>query len=116
MRFLSFADNREAFRLAFAVERNNITLHGEGELVHDIDVRYREYQMAIDGVLALPLGERQAVYFSDLLPRFVAIKDRVQSVLRMNQEAMEQADRAAKVQAKRTAQVALAASLAAVSS
>jgi PAS domain S-box-containing protein len=107
-------NNRQAFDQAFTVERNNVTLPGEGDLVHNIDVRYREYQKAIDVTLALPLHKRHAAYFSDLLPQFLAIKDDIQSVLRMNQENMEQADRAAKLRAKRTAQVALAASVAAV--
>lgn len=106
--------NRASFALAFAAEARNITVPGEGELVREIDGRYAEYVKEVDRALALPQPQLLEAYFRELLPRFTIIKDRVQSVLRLNQENMEQADGAAKRLAARTVQTALAVSLATV--
>ena len=107
-------EHRQAFAAAFAAEANNVTVPGEGALVRDIEQRYREYTGAVDGVLALPPGERSARYFLDLLPRFTALKDRVQSVLRLNQDDMVAADHATKALAARTVRTALGVCSAAV--
>jgi PAS domain S-box-containing protein len=106
--------NRAAFAEAFALEAANVTLPGEGDLVREVDERYRAYAEAVDKVLALSPPLRSAEYFGDLLPRFTALKDRVQAVLQLNQDAMVAADRAAKAAAQRTVRTALAVSAAAV--
>jgi signal transduction histidine kinase len=106
--------HRSAFAAAFAAEADNITLPGEGDLVHEIEGRYRDYTREVDRVLALAPAERSARYFGDLLPRFTRIKDRIQRVLELNQENMVAADRAAKELATRTVRTALAVSAAAV--
>jgi signal transduction histidine kinase len=106
--------HRRAFAAAFATEADNVTVPGEGELVREIEVAYRDYVRAADRTLALPVAERQARYFSDLLPRFTSIKDRIQRVLALNQESMVAADRAAQVLAVRTVRAALAVGAAAV--
>lgn len=106
--------NRSRFSEAFAREANNVTLSGEGDLVREIDARYRDYTRFVDATLALPAGERSDRYFSDLLPRFTAIKDCIDSILRMNQANMEDADRETKALARRLVQGAIAASLLAV--
>jgi signal transduction histidine kinase/HAMP domain-containing protein len=106
--------NRQSFADALAREEQNITLPGEGELVREIDGLYRAYVEQADRILALPQPEQHGAYFHELLPRFTAIKDRLQSVLRLNQENMEQADREAKRLAQGTLRGALVVSIAAV--
>jgi PAS domain S-box-containing protein len=107
-------EHRRAFAAAFAAEAANITIPGEGELVRDIEARYRSYGERVDRVLALPQDERQARYFGELLPAFTTLKDLIQSVLQLNQDHMVSADRAAKALAVRTVNTALAVSAAAV--
>jgi len=106
--------NRRSFSDALAAEERNITVPGEGALVREIHDRYTEYRAEVDRALALPPPQQLDAYFRELLPRFTAIKDRVQSVLRLNQENMERADGAAKRLASRTVQTALGVSLATV--
>jgi two-component system, NtrC family, sensor histidine kinase KinB len=103
--------NRESFAQAFGSEERNITVPGEGELVREIDARYREYLREVDRALALPQGEQLDAYFRDLYPRFTGLKDRVQAVLRLNQANMEEEDHRAKDLARRTVRTALLASL-----
>jgi signal transduction histidine kinase len=106
--------NRVRFAEALAAEERNITVPGEGELVREIRSGYDAYLRDVDAALALPEREGQAVYFRDLLPQFTTLKDRVQRVLRLNQAAMEAADRDAKQLARHTVNAALAVSIAAV--
>jgi two-component system, NtrC family, sensor histidine kinase KinB len=108
------AEHRRGFARAFATEAANITLPGEGELVREIEGLYRAYEWEVDRVLDLPPEARSSPYFRELLPRFTALKDRVQRVLLLNQESMVQADRAAKALATRTERTALGVSAAAV--
>ncbi len=106
------AVQRRAFAEALAVEERNITVPGEAELVRDIRAGVADYERRVDEARTLPEGARQDAYFRELLPRFTAIKDKVQSTLRLNQEAMERADRDAKLLARRTVNAAIAVSLA----
>ena len=107
-------DHRRAFAAAFAAEAANVTVPGEGELVREIEARYRDYTRVVDDVLAAPAAERSGRYFGDLLPRFTTLKDRIQSVLRLNQDDMVKADLAAKALAVRTVRTALGVSAGAV--
>src|SRR6185369_15623979 len=86
----------------------------EGELVREIGGRYRAYVAAVDRLMAFPQAERKAVYFGELLPAFTQLKDRIQTVLSLNQGNMENADRATRAIARRTVQTAIAVSLAVV--
>ena len=108
------ADHRRAFNAALATEEANITLPGEGERVREIERRYFAYVGEADRLLALPPAARSARYFGELLPRFTALKDRIQSVLALNQDNMVAADHAAKRLATSTVRAALAVSAAAV--
>lgn len=107
-------ENRRSFESAFAREEANLTIPGEGELVREIGDLYRDYIATVDAILAGPAGSRREAYFHELLPRFTRIKERVQYVLRLNQESMEDADRKAKALARRTVRAAILVSLAAV--
>ena len=107
-------ENRRSFAAAFALEEANLTVPGEGELVREIGRLYRDYITTVDAVLAGPVGNRSDAYFRGLLPRFTRIKERVQDVLRLNQESMEKSDLQAKALARSTVRAAILVSLAAV--
>jgi PAS domain S-box-containing protein len=100
-------ENRLAFDEAFAREASNITVPTEGERVAEIGRLYRDYRARGDEVLALPPAARSEAYFRTLLPLFTRIKDGIQSVLRLNQEHMERADREGRLLAGRTVTTAL---------
>jgi two-component system, NtrC family, sensor histidine kinase KinB len=108
------AENRRSFESAFAREAANVTVPGEGELVREIGELYRDYVATVDAVFAGPAEGRSEAYFRELLPRFTAIKARVQNVIHLNQGSMEDADHQAKALARRTVRAAILVSLAAV--
>ncbi|APR82046.1 two-component sensor histidine kinase [Minicystis rosea] len=108
------AANRRIFEDALSKEERNVTVPGEGDLVHEIRERFTAYGHEVDRALVLPPAEQQDLYFRELLPRFTAIQERVQRVLRLNQASMEAADRNAKALARRTVDAALGVSIAAV--
>ncbi len=103
--------HRAGFARAFAREAGNVTLPGEGAEVHQVDVLYREYLRTADRVLASPSEQRVALYFSDLLPRFAAVRSRVTTIRLMNQRNMEWADREARRVARRTLELAILATV-----
>jgi signal transduction histidine kinase len=109
-----FATHRPAFDAAFAKEAANITLPGEGDLVSHIDAHYREYIQTVDRVLAAPPETRVDGYFRELLPRFHAVKDEVTQVRLLNQRNMEWADGQARRISRRTLQIAIAVTAAAL--
>jgi two-component system, NtrC family, sensor histidine kinase KinB len=100
--------HRRGFQQAFDREAANVTLPGEEERVREIERLYGEYADAVDRLVALPPAERSPAYFHELLPRFNVLKDRIQGVLRINQENMERANGDAKRLAERTVQGGLA--------
>jgi NtrC-family two-component system sensor histidine kinase KinB len=102
-----FQKHRAGFKVAFDKEALNITLPGEGELVHQVDALYREYVQEVDRVLAGPPEARVAGYFRDLLPRFSTVRGKVTAIRLMNQRNMEWADREARHSARRTLELAI---------
>jgi signal transduction histidine kinase len=94
-------ESKTGFLSALEVELGNITLPGEGERGKRIQALFREYTATIPRVtdVSLPLEERQAVYFSKLLPLFLEIKGLAQEILEMNQANMSEANDAARRQA-----------------
>jgi signal transduction histidine kinase/HAMP domain-containing protein len=108
------AENRKSFEAAFAREEKNLTIPGEDELVREIGALYRDYVATVDAVFAGPAEAQSEAYFRELLPRFTAIKDRVQNVLHLNQNRMEDADQQGKELARRTVRAAILVSLATV--
>jgi signal transduction histidine kinase/HAMP domain-containing protein len=110
----ALAKPREDFRRALDAEASNVTLAGEGDLVDRVRREYEAYERETDRVLALPSERRSAEYFSALLPRFEAIKDAIHRIQAMNQANMEEADRKAKLLARRNVHAAIFASLALV--
>lgn len=99
--------NRRAFDAAYAREASNLTLPTESERVAEIGRLYGDYRARGDEVMALPPAARTEAYFRELLPRFTALKDHIQAVLRLNQEHMERADRDGRSLASRSVKTAL---------
>jgi NtrC-family two-component system sensor histidine kinase KinB len=104
--------NRPLFWNAYQVEAHNITEAGEQRLADDIGRRYTAYRRAIEKLLyanlPLPTEEARRFYFNTLEPEFVALKQRAQDVLDLNQEAIRRADRLAKAESQRAAAIGIA--------
>jgi signal transduction histidine kinase len=82
-------------------EQNNITLPGEGDLVHQLESLTQEYRARGDDFFASAgndAEQRQAYYGkpSGLLVTFGKIKDVSKNILELNQKNMEDAGRRAK--------------------
>jgi signal transduction histidine kinase len=105
----TFADNQDVglrfieeyktkFKSALEAELSNITLPGEGERARRLQSLYSLYIETIPQVIdnALPLGQREKEYFTNLWPMFQEIKNLSQEILEMNQENMTQANAAAR--------------------
>ncbi len=92
------AENRAAFDEAFERAANNITEPGEPELIEAIRRGRADYYARYDTFLSRPDPSdptSRDAYFADLKPRFDALRDEAQRLLRLNQEAMvRQADAA----------------------
>jgi signal transduction histidine kinase len=103
--------HRAGFARAFAREAGNVTLPGEGREVQQVDLLYRDYLLAVDRVLGAPTEQQVALYFTDLLPRFGAVRNKVTNIRLMNQRNMEWADKEARRVARRTLELAILATL-----
>jgi NtrC-family two-component system sensor histidine kinase KinB len=94
-------ENEKVFEEALRVERETITLPGEGEKASRLRDLFDRYRTQIGPVenSAGPIVSRRAAYFSSLFPLFGDIKDTADYILRMNQQNMSDAND----QARRTA-------------
>jgi PAS domain S-box-containing protein len=89
-------DHRAAFDAAFAKAAANITEVGEPEVIAAIKQSRDEYIGLYDAFLQTT-SNPTAFYFERLEPRFEALKDECDRLLRLNQEAMRRkADRASR--------------------
>jgi NtrC-family two-component system sensor histidine kinase KinB len=89
------------FERALATELGNITLPGEGAAAQSLGELYRQYQTSL-GVMTDPAVGREArrkAYFGELLPLFQQIKEKADTIERMNQKNMVEKDARAKRQA-----------------
>ncbi|RJR38411.1 MAG: sensor histidine kinase [Desulfobacteraceae bacterium] len=94
-------ENKAKFLSALETEIGNITLSGEREKSEQIRTLFQEFTKDISKFTdtSIPLKERQAAYFSALLPLFTEIKGLAQEILEMNQANMSEANDAARRQA-----------------
>ena len=81
------AEHRARFNAAFEKARGNITEIGETDVVAAIGRGRDDYIERLDQFLRAA-GDRSADYFRELEPRFGAVKDDCDRLLRLNQEAM----------------------------
>jgi signal transduction histidine kinase len=99
------ATDRAVFENELAVEEKNITERGEQADADELRARWTAYLAAIDrfrartGAAADP-AELRRVYFAELQPSFVGVKDEADEILALNQDAMvRKSDRASRTAA-----------------
>src|SRR5688572_30349735 len=87
-----FAAHAAKFRQEFEVAANNITESGEDQIVAQIDARYSAYKQDLERFISppqlLPFPEHSRTYFDRLEPAFLALKQRLDDLLQLNQQAM----------------------------
>jgi two-component system, NtrC family, sensor histidine kinase KinB len=95
-----FTINSERFLNEFNIAANNITEKGEAEIVNDIRSRYATYRQQLDRIInstGSPLPtDLTGYYFDQLEPAFLSLKDRLDDLLRLNQQAMVRASNLAR--------------------
>lgn len=83
------APHRRAFENELAVQEGNLTEAGEREVTRALRHEWNDYKRSLDGYIALPASaDRERVFYSELKPVFVRIKQRADEVLAINQDAM----------------------------
>ncbi|MFY9607318.1 MAG: ATP-binding protein [Blastocatellia bacterium] len=91
-----FEDNAAKFDREYQIAESNLTEPGEDEITADIETRYRTYRADLNSFLSssrpMAGGELSAVYFGRLGPDFLALKNRIDDLLRLNQQAMLRAN------------------------
>lgn len=81
--------NRKLFEAELKVQTNNITEPGEQEAIQALSATWRDYLALYDRFLAKTQGkDMQSLYFAELYPKFLAVKEGAEVILAMNQDAM----------------------------
>ena len=81
--------NRKLFEAELEVQKNNITEPGEQEATATLAARWQDYAASYDRFLKENRAEAlKEFYFTDLYPRFLAVKEGAEVILAMNQDAM----------------------------
>jgi two-component system, NtrC family, sensor histidine kinase KinB len=87
-----FAENAGKFSREFAVAEANITEDGEEKIVADIKTLYDVYQQDLASFISpspvLRGTSQSEFYFNKLEPAFLALKNRLDDLLHLNQQAM----------------------------
>ncbi len=93
------APNQRRLEDELVVAEHNITEPGEAAAMARLRARWREYQAKLARFEALPDGPEQGrVYFAEMEPAFLAVKDAADEVLAINEDGMLlRSDRAARV-------------------
>ncbi len=112
-----FDANSKRFLQEFEIAANNITEPGEQETITDINSKYLAYKSRLDAFLrvspARTSAEQSRIYFERLEPEFIALKNRLDDLLHLNQQAMVTAnDRAVSVSRRAEISTAITAALA----
>src|SRR5262249_42135506 len=100
-----FDDNARFFSEEFRAAAGNITEPGELDIINAIDSQYSNYKRHVEqflntGASTSPAVESE-IYFSQLQPEFVALKDKLDELLHLNQEAMVAASERARRESMR---------------
>ena len=114
-----FDSNSKRFLQEFEIAANNITEPGEQEVITDINSKYLAYRSRLDAFLSVSpartSAEQSRIYFESLEPEFIALKNRLDDLLHLNQQAMVTAnDRAVSVSRRAEISTAITAVLAIV--
>jgi len=99
-----YQQNWPVFQRWTDVESHNITEPGEKQISDDIQKQFPEYRKSLEHLLydsaATASEMNRKVYFTDLEPRFLRLKQRAQDVLDVNQGAIIRANSRAKSDAR----------------
>jgi NtrC-family two-component system sensor histidine kinase KinB len=100
-----FAENAGKFSHEFTVAEANVTEDGEEKIVADIKVQYAVYQQDLANFISQSSPSRDAspseFYFNKLEPEFLTLKNRIDDLLHLNQQAMLRASERATAEALR---------------
>ncbi|HEY6330547.1 MAG TPA: ATP-binding protein [Blastocatellia bacterium] len=100
-----FAHSSQAFARDLSVAAGNITEPGESEIVSDITSKSHAYaaelQVFLNQPRTTPAAAQADTYFSQLEPDFTALKNRLDDLLRLNQDALVAASARASSQSRR---------------
>ena len=109
-----YEDNRRKFEQAYQKEAHNITEPGEQQAANALRDDFAGYTQAMQAFLrSVPPRSKSEVdadsriYFQTLKPQFMRLKDRAQSILNINQQAILRADASAKNEARRATATAI---------
>jgi PAS domain S-box-containing protein len=106
-----FAEYSEGFSQEFETASSNITESGEDEIIADIGSKYSSYRQEVEQFLdpsrQATAAEQSRMYFERLEPGFLALRQRLDDLLTLNQEAMLAANEVALSQSFR-AEVSMA--------
>jgi len=92
-----YDENIKVFRINLNRELHNITLPGEKTLADTARSLHEGYAGRAEAFWGMKdIGARRSMYFGEMLPLFTKIKDTAQEVIRINEENMVAADRAAR--------------------
>jgi two-component system, NtrC family, sensor histidine kinase KinB len=87
-----FATGAEKFEKEFQIASNNITEPGEDQIIADISKRYSAYKQDVSEFLnpgeATSAAGPARDYFDRLEPSFIALKNRIDDLLQLNQKGM----------------------------
>jgi NtrC-family two-component system sensor histidine kinase KinB len=96
------AEHRAAFERSLVEEEQNLTEPGEPDTARRLRGAWTKYGAAVDRFLGEPAGaDLKGVYFAELKPGFLAVKDDADAILAMNQDAMNRKSDAAESAARR---------------
>ena len=97
-----FTENAKRFADELQVAASNLTEPGEEQIIADISTQYAAYQQQIERFIHPPrvtsTAEQSATYFARLEPAFLALKARLDDLLRLNQQAMVAASERARAE------------------
>src|SRR6185295_19155895 len=105
------AHNRGAFESELKVEEGNLTEPGEKDEAAELRRRWEDYQAHVGAFAAGPPAETADVYFRELQPRFLALKEIADRILDMNQAAMVRKSEHAQAVARRLEMATLTAAV-----
>jgi len=109
------AGSRRRFEKQLQAQEGNITEPGERQATQELRERWASYQERLDRFQsARDSDERRRFFFDELEPAFVAVREAVDTILTINQDAMVRKSESARRAAQRMDTVMLLASAAAL--
>jgi two-component system, NtrC family, sensor histidine kinase KinB len=105
------AHNTGAFESELRVEEGNLTEPGEKDEAAELRRRWEDYQAAVTAFGSDPRSGAAEVYFRELQPRFLGLKETADRILDMNQAAMVRKSEHAQAIARRLEMATLAAAV-----